>query len=127
MLDRRVGYSPAVAQPEIMKVKLTSEELKAILSLHFNHEVTGFALIDPDPSPLGKLLRHSVINPLDKLYFIDNIKSLRKVLICEGKTITLMEGRWAIDNWTEFLQFVDQYNRLPISGYASGEDKGKLR
>lgn len=110
-----------------MKVKLTGEELKAILSTHFRCEVTDFTLIDPDPSPLGNLIRSAVVNPLDKSNFVGNIKSLRRSLLVKGETITLLEGRWAIENWPDFLRFVDQYNRLPISGYGSGDSKGKLR
>jgi hypothetical protein len=110
-----------------MKVSLTGEEFKAILSAFFKHEVTGFTIIDPDPSPLGKLIREAVVNPLDKLNFVGNIKSLRRTLLCKGETINLLEARWAIDNWPDFLRFVDQYNRLPISGYGSGDEKGKLR
>lgn len=110
-----------------MKVKLTGEELKAILSTFFRCEVTDFTLIDPDPSPFGKRIRQMVVYPLDKSFFIDNIKSLRKGLVVNGETITLLEGKWAIENWPDFLRFVDQYNRLPISGYGSGDSKGKLR
>ena len=110
-----------------MKVKLTGEELKAILSIHFRCEVTDFTLIDPDPSPLGKYLRQSVLDPLDKAFFVGNIKSLRRHTAIKGLTMTLMEGRWAIENWDTFIRFVDQYNRLPAMGYGSGDNKGKLR
>ena len=109
-----------------MKVKLTGEELKAILSRHFQCEVTDFTLIDPDTSPLGKYLRKSVIQPLDKIHFIGNIKSLRERVRERGWTMTLMEGKWAVENWLVFLQFVDQFNRLPFAGYGSGDGKGKL-
>jgi hypothetical protein len=110
-----------------MKVRLTSEELLAILSRHLRCEVTGFTIIDPDPSPLGKLLREAVVNPLDKTWFVSNIKLLRKALVIKGEMINLLEARWAIENWPDFLRFVDQYNRLPMSGYGSGESKGKLK
>lgn len=110
-----------------MKVSLTGEEFKAILSTHFRCEVTGFTIVDPDPSPLGKLIREAVINPLDKFFFVSNIKLLRKALTMRGETINLLEARWAIENWQEFLRFVDEYNRLPVSGYGSGESKGKLK
>jgi hypothetical protein len=110
-----------------MKVSLTGEEFKAILSCHMRCEVTGFTIVDPDPSPLGNLIRGAVVNPLDKSFFVSNLKLLRRALIMRGDMINLLEARWAIENWLDFLRFVDQYNRLPISGYGSGDEKGKLK
>lgn len=109
-----------------MKVKLTGEELKAILSSFFKCEVTDFTLIDPDPSPLGKFLRERITRPLDKTWFVTNIKVLRKIMEVRGDTMNLTDARWAIENWPEFLRFIDQYNRVPFSGYGSSNSKGKL-
>ena len=109
-----------------MKVSLTSEEFKAILSCHFRCEVSEFTIIEPDPSLLGKYLRLAVINPLDKNYFIDNIKGLRKYVSDMGSSITLPEGKWALENWPMFIRFVDEFNRLPNRGFGCGDTKGKL-
>ncbi len=89
-------------------------------------EVTDFLIVDPDPSPTGNLFRKSVVNPLDKTNFVGNIKSVRNTAEGIGKHLTLSEARWAVGNWEVWIRFVDEYNRLPISGYGSGEDRDKL-
>lgn len=109
-----------------MKIRLTSEEFKAILSKHFNHEVSEFEIVQPDPSPLGKYIRQAVVDPFDKNKFVSNIKSLRAAVMELDKYITLIEGRWAVDNWTTFIRFVDEHNRLPESGYGTGKNLGVL-
>ena len=110
-----------------MKVKLTSEELKGILSRHFSCEVTEFEVVAPDISPLGKKFRESITYPLlDKNNFVGNIKAIRRCVRDIGGIMTLVEAKWVIENWMKFLQFVDEYNRLPAFGYGSGERKGIL-
>ena len=109
------------------EVRLTGEEFIAILEKELNGKVSGFVILNPDPSPLGKIVRQAIVAPLDKENFVGNIKSLRETVKSVGKYLMLSEARWAVDHWDEWLQFVDRNNRLPGVGYGSGEDKGKLR
>lgn len=89
-------------------------------------EVTDFEIVPPDPSPLGKYLRQAVREPLDKIYFVGNIKSLRVMVNELGKGISLCDARWAIEHWPQWIQFIDQFNRLPENGYGTKEGNGKL-
>jgi len=109
------------------EIKLTGEEFIKILEFYFERKISGFVILNPDPSPMGKIVRQAITHPLDKENFVGNIKSLRETIKSVGKYLMLSEARWAIDNWDQWLQFVDRHNRLPGVGYGSGEDKGKLR
>lgn len=109
-----------------MEVILTGEEFLKILTKHYGIKVEGFTIIDADPSPKGKILRQAVSDVLDKSKFMCNIKGLRETYKSMGKYITLSEAKWAVENWQQFIDFVDKTNRLPTSGFGSGEDKGKL-
>ena len=109
-----------------MNVTLTGEQFLKILTKHYGTEVNGFSITDADPSPKGKILRQGVDDPLDKSKFMCNIKGLRKIYEGMGKYITLAEAKWAVENWFQFIDFVDRTNRLPQMGFCSGKDKGKL-
>jgi GGDEF domain-containing protein len=109
------------------EIRLTGEEFIAILKKHFGCDISGFVILNPDPSPMGKIVRQAVINPLDKKNFVGNIKSLRETVESIGKYLTLAEARWAIENWNEWLQFVDRKNQLPMICYDDGDNGAKLK
>jgi hypothetical protein len=110
-----------------MRVTIRREELKAILSAHFRMEVDDFIISPTTPSVIGKLVRTMVARPLDNSVKFDNIRALRDVSVKLGKPLTLQEGRWAIEHWIEWIGFIDEYNRLPLSGYGRTETLGKLQ
>jgi hypothetical protein len=109
-----------------MEVRLTGEEFISILETMLGGKVAGFVITNPDPSPTGKIVRQAITGPLDKTNFVSNIRSLRDTVKTIGKYLTLAEARWAIENWEQWLQFIDRYNRLPAQGYGTGEGKGRL-
>ena len=109
------------------EIKLTGEEFLEILKKHFNCEVSGFVILNPDPSPLGKKVRQAVVHPIDKENFVGNIRSLRSTAKENHGYLTLSKARWAVDNWDEWLRFIDTHNRWPRGEYGCGEDKGILR
>lgn len=110
-----------------MKCALRREEILQILSAHFRSEVEDFIIVPSTPSSLGLRLRNKVNNAAQKSYLVSNVRLLREVATDIGKHITVMEGKWAIENWDRFLEFIDEYNRLPLSGFASGDQKGILK
>jgi hypothetical protein len=109
-----------------IEVRLTGEEFIAILEKELKGKINGFVILDPDPSPTGKIVRQAVVTPLDKTNFVGNIRSLRDTVKTIKRYLTLAEARWAIENWEQWLQFIDRYNRLPSQGYGTGEGKGRL-
>ncbi len=109
-----------------MEAKLTGEEFLKILTKHYGVEVTGFVITDADPSPKGKIIRQAVTEPLDKSRYMFNIKRVREMYESLGKYITLAEAKWAVENWQQYLDFVDKTNRWPKPGFGSGDDKGVL-
>jgi len=108
------------------EVRLSGEEFIYMLEHHLGHPVSGFVITNPDPSPTGKIMRQAIVNPIDKEHFVGNIKSLRESVKSVGRYLMLADARWALDNWEQWLDFVDRKNRLPTVGYGSGEGKGRL-
>ncbi len=109
------------------EIRLTGEEFLEILRKHFKRNVTGFVILNPDPSPRGKIFRQAVVYPLDKENFIGNIRSLRETVKSVKGYLNLSEARWAVNNWKEWLRFVDTHNRLPKGEYGSEKERGILR
>jgi hypothetical protein len=109
-----------------MEVRLSGEQFCKILTQHYKTEVTGFVILDADPSPKGKIIRQAVEEPLDKSRLIVNIKGLRDIYESLKKHITLAEAKWAVENWNTFIDFIDRTNRLPKPGFGSGKNKGIL-
>lgn len=110
-----------------MKVTIRKEEIKAVLSAYFRMDVDEFTIAPAEPSGLGKRCRAAMNRPLDLSFKIGNIKMLRDISVAIGKPLTLQEGKWALEHWLEWISFIDEYNRLPISGYGSGDGMGILK
>jgi hypothetical protein len=110
-----------------MRVTIRKEEIKAILSAYFRVEVDDFIIGPAEPSAIGKVVRIMVVKPLDISEKIGNIRALRDISVKLGKPITLQEGNWAMTHWLEWISFVDEYNRLPLSGYGLADTFGKLK
>ncbi len=110
-----------------MKLTVTREQIRAALEKMFKTEIEDFTIIPSKPSAIGMRCRNVVWRPGDGDTKVGNIKSIRDLSKDLNKTMTLMEGKWALENWDKFLSFVDEYNRLPLGGYGSGDDKGVLK
>jgi hypothetical protein len=110
-----------------MKIHITREEIQQVLSGYFHTEVEDFIIDVTKPSMLGNRLRKELVQPEIQSLRIINCKSLRKVAESIGTPINLPDIKWALENWTKWIEFVDVYNRLPVSGYGSEQPKGILR
>jgi len=110
-----------------MIVTIRREEIKAVLSAYFRVAVDDFVIGPVNPSELGKRARASVNRPLDNALKIGNIRALRELANGLGHQITLQEAKWALEHWLEWINFVDEYNRLPAEGYASQMTYGQLK
>ena len=109
-----------------MKVSIRREEIKAVLSAYFQMEVDDFIISVDEPSLVGKVVRSVVINPLVPGLRMANIKALRALAIDLKNPLGLQDAAWSTQHWLEFIAFVDEYNRLPLAGYGTGKDIGKL-
>jgi hypothetical protein len=110
-----------------MKVTIRKEEIKAVLSAYFRVEIEDFTIGPTEPSEMGRKVRQVVIRPLDNSIKIGNIKTLRELSFDLGKPMTLQEGNWAMTHWLEWINFIDEYNRLPLGGYATSKEFGQLK
>jgi hypothetical protein len=110
-----------------MKVTIRRNELLQVLSAYFRIGVDDFVIGPTTISELGKKARIAVNKPLYADLKISNIKALRELSTSLGQPLTLMEGKWALEHWVEWVSFLDEYNRLPEGGYASQMTYGQLR
>ena len=105
-----------------IKVTLTKPELLEILSSHFGHTVID-ADIETVPS-IAKLIRDVVTQfAYQTTQKIAAIKALRQ-LAMDNKWVEVTTGfgdaKWAIENFTAFIDFVEKNHRLPKPGYSEG-------
>lgn len=98
-----------------------------MLSTWLKTDVDRVIILSSPPSALGTTLRNLIAGPLDKTRLIVNIKTLRNWAADNKARLTLQDGKWALENWHEFLEFVDEFNRLPIAGFATKDGPVILR
>ena len=110
-----------------MKIRITREEIRQVLGGYFHTEVEDFIIDATKPSELGTLLRNRLNQTESQSFQISNYKTLRNIAESIGTPINLSDVKWALENWNKWIEFVDVYNRLPISGYGSNQLKGILR
>jgi len=110
-----------------MIVAVHREEIIGLLSKHLGRAVKDFVITSDSQSVIGKACRAAVHNALNLEFKISNIKALRNVATMIGTPLTLQEGKYALENWIKWISFVDDHNRMPKSGYGTGEGYGKLR
>ena len=110
-----------------MKIRITREEIRQVLSGYFHTEVEDFIIEATNPSTLGEVLRKQLVQPEAQSLRMVNCKALRNIAESIGTPINLADVKWALENWIKWIEFVDVYNRLPISGYGSNQPKGILR
>lgn len=112
---------------ERMRCAVNREELRAILSKHFNMEVEDFVIVPAKPSPMGQCIRGVLTNPVKGGAMVPNIRALRSMCAELKHPINIPDARWAIENFDRYIEFVDVYNRLPESGFGFGDAKGLLK
>jgi hypothetical protein len=110
-----------------MKIRITREEIRQVLSGYFHTEVEDFIIDATKPSELGNLLRNRLVQPEAQSLRMVNCKALRKIAESLGTPISLADVKWALENWIKWIEFVDVYNRLPVSGYGTEQPKGMLK
>jgi hypothetical protein len=110
-----------------VKLTVTREEIRVALEKLYRLPVEDFTIIPSRPSVTGLRCREVVILPGERAAKVPNIKALRELSNKFHPQMTLMEGKWAVENWEKFIAFVDEFNRLPLGGYGSGDEKGILQ
>jgi len=110
-----------------MRLTVTREQIRAALGKLYKVDVEDFTIIPAAPSAIGIRCRSVVCRPEIADTKISNIKAMRRLATNLRQPMTLMEGKWAVENWDRFIAFVDEYNRLPLGGYGSGDGKGILK
>ena len=110
-----------------MKVSITRDEIKQVLSGYFHTEVEDFTITATEPSTLGARLRKEIVRPEISQMRMVNCKALRKIAEELGTHMGLTDVKWALENWEKWIEFIDVYNRLPVSGYGLEQPKGVLR
>jgi hypothetical protein len=110
-----------------MKVTITREELRQVLTGYFRTEVEDFIIVATKPSEIGEKIRNVVLQPEASVLKMANAKSLRNLAVDLGKPMNLLDTKWALENWSKFIEFVDTYNRLPSGGFGSEERMGVLQ
>ena len=109
-----------------MKISITKEEIKAILSAHFGVRVENFDIVESEPLKLVDKIKEAITSPLDKLQKSVNIGKLMILSEKLKQPMIYSDAKWAIDNWPEWIAFVDRYNFIPISGYYNPGRLGQL-
>ena len=105
-----------------MKIQIPKSELLRVLSKSFSVDVSEVDITDDDASPLADVVR-KIVTALDyKLtQKIAAIKALRQAASDnKWQQISLADAKWAIEHFSEFIAFVERYNRLPKDGYYNG-------
>ena len=107
-----------------MKIKVypTKAELLEVLSSHFGHTVIDVE-IETKPT-MAKIIRDAVTKfAYQAGEKIAAIKALRQ-LVSENNWVSdvlgLGDAKWAIENFNEFITFVEKNERLPEPGYSEG-------
>ncbi len=110
-----------------MKVTITREELRQVLTGYFRTEVEDFTIVVTRPSEMGLKIREEIKLINVSGVSIVNAKLLRDLAEKNGSPIGLQDTAWALKNWAKFLEFVDTYNRFPERGFGSKESEGVMK
>src|ERR1035437_3654096 len=103
-----------------MKIQITKPQLLAILSQHFNATVE-------DVTITGSGMADIILAEINSLDYkgsqkIAAIKHLRELTIDRnwntGNNMSLVDAKWAIENFSRFMDFVQKKDRLPEYGYS---------
>ena len=105
-----------------MKIEITKADLLKFLSKRMGMEVTDVVVVSG--VTMADMIREA-IGGLDYKFSqkIMAIKALRQLAV-DNKwvevTIGLGDAKWAIENFTAFIDFVEKNHRLPKPGYSEG-------
>jgi hypothetical protein len=113
-----------------MTITLTNSELLKILSNQLGQDVTSYTIVDSG-AELAEYLQAEV-RKAGNPYYYDNkircIKALRAAIDEKLKaSYMLVESKWAIENWDQFISFVKANGRIPkVSNYNFGNKSATL-
>jgi hypothetical protein len=105
-----------------MKIEITKADLLKFLSKRMGMEVTDVVVVS------GVTMADMIRKAIGGLNYkfsqkIMAIKALRQLAIDEKwveVTIGLADAKWAVENFNEFIAFIEKNNRLPSQGYSYG-------
>ena len=102
-----------------MKIELTNDQLKAILSEYFKTPIESVTIsVQPDMADIIEVeIRKYDYSGLEK---ITAIKALRQMTVNNkqmGGIMQLAYARYAIEHFNEFIQFVRKYDRFPSTDW----------
>lgn len=102
-----------------MKIELTDTQLKSILSDYFHTPVETVVIVN------GDLIADTIMSAIGHYHPIDQkiaaIKVLRQMSTdnkWSNGTMGLGDAKFAIEHITEFIRFIRENNRFPLSGYV---------
>lgn len=103
-----------------MKIQITKPQLLEILSRNFNATVEDVTIVGSD---MSKIIRAEIstfdYNGSQK---IAALKHLRQLTIdhnwLDGDNMGLADAKWAVENFSAFIAFVQKNDRLPLGGYS---------
>lgn len=100
-----------------MKLTLSLAEIKTIVAAHYR--ISGnFDLEISGQTSLAGTLFDRIRNEIGLFVSVQNkisaIKGLREIARSFGLKIGLAEAKWSVENWTDFLTFVQRENRFPV-------------
>ena len=104
-------------------ISISKPELLTILSSHYGFTVVNVEVVQP--STMAMEIRKTVEQfDYRGSQKISAIKAIRQLGIDQkwndGIVIGLADAKWAIENFVEFISFVETNDRLPDSGYSDG-------
>jgi hypothetical protein len=94
------------------KISLTNAELCSILSTHYNFQIESVEIL---PASSLTVEIDKVIAPFLKVRQpINAIKALREMAVAhQWNPIGLAEAKWAIDNYSLFMDYIQRKGCLP--------------
>ena len=105
-----------------MKIEITKQDLLRFLSKRMGMEVTDVVVVSG--VRMADMIRKA-IGGLDYKFSqkIMAIKALRQLATDEKwveVTIGLADAKWAVENFNDFIAFVEKNDRLPEPYYSNG-------
>lgn len=111
-----------------MKIQITKPQLLEILSRNFNTTVEDVTITG---SGMADIIRAEISSfDYNGSQKIAAIKHLRQLTIDnnwnDGAHMGLGDAKWAIENFSLFVAFVEKNDRLPRDGYSESVYENKI-
>lgn|ERR1035437_814865 len=103
-----------------MKIQITKPQLLEILSRNFNTTVEDVTIVGSD---MANIIQAEISSfDYNGSQKIPALKHLRQLTIdhdwLAGDNMGLADAKWAVENFSAFMAFVQKNDRLPIPGYS---------